>query len=42
MKMNEEDKQTLRDCIDILTNRTCNYQKTALQLRAILNQNNIL
>ena len=40
--MNEEDKQTLKDCIEILTNNTCNYQNTALQLRSVLKRNDIL
>jgi len=40
--MNEEDKQTIKDCIEILTNNTCNYQNTALQLRSVLKRNDIV
>ena len=40
--MDEEDKQTIKDCIEILTNRTCNYKNTGLQLRSVLKRNNIL
>ena len=40
--MNKEDEQTMKDCIEILTNGTCNYQKTALQLRSVLKRNDIL
>ncbi len=41
-KMNNEDKKTIEDCIEILTNGSCNYQNTALQLRAVLKRNNVL
>ena len=41
-RMNQEDKQTIKDCIEILTNNTSNYQKTALQLRSVLKRNDII
>ncbi len=40
--MTEEDKQTIKDCVEILTNNTRNYQKTALQLRSVLKRHDIL
>jgi len=40
--MNQEDKQTIKDCIEILTSNTSNYQKTALQLRSVLKRNDII
>jgi len=40
--INKEDETTIKDCMQILINESCNYQRTALQLRAVLKRNNIL
>lgn len=35
-------KKDLKECLDILTDGSCNYQKTAIQLKKILELNNII
>lgn len=35
-------KKDLKDCLDILTDESCNYKRTAIQVKKILELNDII
>ena len=39
--MSKEELKTIRECMEILTHKSCNYQTTAIQLESVLRRNNM-